>query len=1264
MPACPSEPRKGFALLITITLLAFLVLLLVSLASLTRVETRVASNNQQVAQARQNALMALNIALGELQKYTGPDQRTTVRSDMDEALVPSSASAPITVSGRWLGAYGSGAEADYSMAPTAISSAVVNASGDKSSQAKLLNWLVSGNEATAFNPSSNVGAKGNITTSPPASSHQFTPDGTVAGLSSSVSGATDTITIRDKDNAAKPARLLVGPATAGDSVADYVVAPLQEISAELPGMGSSAIPVGRYAWWVGDENAKARANLPKADATQTANAFVSSQRAAVELMDALNPSAGTTLAKAAMLDATGSDHRYDPADASLGKLVSADQFPMLSASASTALSRASKYRYHDIGIWSKSVLSDTYAGGLKKDLSALLADISPASHASPRANNDFLFKPEPGSTNHLGVPTWGQLRSFAQTTASSGGLLPRVPSMSMASDPAAYPDAPVPTNVGINPVMTYAAFGFRYIAPAGDSVGKTISLAMIPVVVLWNPYTVPIRGTDDGGNAVRYEVGVRKNARDKIELQGRPKPADPGAPYAWGPGNRLLTAGMGADVPNQYYRFTIESPPGGIPAGKSLVFTLKQSGDNYAAGGNILTNGMNDNYFVILPAFNYTVTSALGDGAYYRVAVNGAARTLPSPGGVTTPQTAWGVGSDAHWGGDGGDAASHEVYFGDYNPTGANVPQSSYPWSSAYAGRRIYQHFSAMGPPLQDTPPYGTNYSKTGYAVSSGASGLLQPDAPLATELTSMGPAFRMVVRSLFSNLPNAGASIGDTSRERWILQNNVRAFIMARKANNTIISARASSTDWPYDLMSPDDIHVSSGTGVDKPLNDTVLYEFRPADMPLLGIGQMQHANLGWLVNSPSYAIGNSNSNSSNHTSGVQADVAGGKLKTLAPQRLVKQVALDATLDPGKKIIAAYDQSWLLNRALWDGYFVSTVPHAGTGKTSVPADTNTTPVPATLPNPLLERYNVSNDAELRDADIVASKLLLNGGFNINSTSEQAWRALLGGTNRLGHDATGGLGGPAWDKVVFSRFSKPTTNGTASAWLGYKQLTEEQTARLAQNIVREIRRRGPSISLADFINRRLFTSSDTLQPEDVRLKGPIQAAIDAVTTGTEAINSIDAGSPLAFLAGTGASSYKVLDAYGKVTLDPFTAGSSTPGTPAPPYGTSGAGTPQFLTQADVLSTIGSQLSARSDTFVIRTYGEALDPVSSMSATPVVMGRAWCEATVQRLPDYVDGSLPAQTDLRAAPDSPARTTNQNFGRKYKIISFRWLASGDI
>ena len=86
-PDSQPKAKRGFALLITITLLAFLVVLLVGLAAYTRVETAVAGNTQRQAQARQNALMALNVALGELQKYAGPDQRVAGHLVVHQRLV-------------------------------------------------------------------------------------------------------------------------------------------------------------------------------------------------------------------------------------------------------------------------------------------------------------------------------------------------------------------------------------------------------------------------------------------------------------------------------------------------------------------------------------------------------------------------------------------------------------------------------------------------------------------------------------------------------------------------------------------------------------------------------------------------------------------------------------------------------------------------------------------------------------------------------------------------------------------------------------------------------------------------------------------------------------------------------------------------------------------------------------------------------------------------------------------------------------------------
>jgi hypothetical protein len=93
----------------------------------------------------------------------------------------------------------------------------------------------------------------------------------------------------------------------------------------------------------------------------------------------------------------------------------------------------------------------------------------------------------------------------------------------------------------------------------------------------------------------------------------------------------------------------------------------------------------------------------------------------------------------------------------------------------------------------------------------------------------------------------------------------------------------------------------------------------------------------------------------------------------------------------------------------------------------------------------------------------------------------------------------------------------------------------------------------------------------------------------------------------------------------------------------------------------LLGALGPVLTARSDTFRIRAYGDVLNPVSGSTTSEA---RAWCEAIVQRLPDYVDDSMPAATDLTAAPASSAKITNQTFGRRFKIVSFQWLSANDI
>ena len=205
--------QGGFALLITVTLLAFLVLLVVSLATLTRVETQVASSNRQLAQARQNALLGMQIALGQLQKYAGVDNRVTARADLLGAGVQNP-----WFTGVW--------DADTA-SPNAMT------------------WLVSGNETTplAVNQSTSL----NRTSA--------SPD--VALTSAASPGQVRLV----GPGSARMSDLVQGGSTIITNGA--VVVPAVAIQGAAPGFatGTTAV-VGRYAWWVGDQGVKASIALP------------------------------------------------------------------------------------------------------------------------------------------------------------------------------------------------------------------------------------------------------------------------------------------------------------------------------------------------------------------------------------------------------------------------------------------------------------------------------------------------------------------------------------------------------------------------------------------------------------------------------------------------------------------------------------------------------------------------------------------------------------------------------------------------------------------------------------------------------------------------------------------------------------------------------------------------------------------------------------------------------------------------------------------
>jgi hypothetical protein len=58
-------------------------------------------------------------------------------------------------------------------------------------------------------------------------------------------------------------------------------------------------------------------------------------------------------------------------------------------------------------------------------------------------------------------------------------------------------------------------------------------------------------------------------------------------------------------------------------------------------------------------------------------------------------------------------------------------------------------------------------------------------------------------------------------------------------------------------------------------------------------------------------------------------------------------------------------------------------------------------------------------------------------------------------------------------------------------------------------------------------------------------------------------------------------------------------------------------------------------------------------------TGAVQGRAWLEAVVQRETAYVNSA-----DHPALPISVVSAESQTFGRRFRVVSLRWLSPTDI
>lgn len=1268
--------REGFALLVTVVLVAFLVLVLVGLATFTRVETQVATNTQSVAQARQNALLALNIAIGQLQKHTGPDQRVTATADLASAasgerlaagaparntasvngtgngLLPASASASVQSGTRhWTGVWGR-AGTNYATSAKSIY--------EETPSPVLLNWLVSGNENRAFTlDTSGLVATSTADGRSAAATAPFTPGAPVNWAAAGLNPASPDSWIAGSryadleiKTAGQKAVLLVGPQTAGvatdaagDAAVDrYVVAPLMDINvpaAQVPGMGATGdVTVGRYAWWVGDEGVKAAYTLsdpfpgennPAAATQAGAEArlrLMSSARSGVELL----PGFG------------GYPDGDDTSAASLPNILTMRQAAFLDANLATTTGREQLgASFHDLAPVSLGLLTNTLSGGLRKDLTYYFEQ---SSLPAPLAGAGIIPAPwsPTWSAGNL-APKWDWLYSFYNTNPDvSSPVLPVRPETA--------------TQVGVTPIITQ----FRMLAFTDGSMVANLN----NITPAGTAFQLPVRCN------VAFVLANPYNATLEI----------PANAYEFVLANTASASGN--------YPSPVPTLPNEMPGGLVIGVTPTSHLYNQSAGHHVLLRAVNDtSNKSTLDTVRFTVPAlSIPPGETVTLSVDGSSTVA---GSITPPA----IGSE-----DAVPLVADDISTGHYFTSKATLdfttlgtpppaPAAGQPRTIAlmYVHHQVFVTVTLRqvgnGAVLQQWRDFA--FSKTQETTGTGDDVFgnfhIKFMPPARRNMDSSGSA-NVFHYALFAEArPFADLNLRAKTLDHTALDLQGRLWTGPSYAGGINRNGFQSLKGGFTENLSPASWAEDFDTGMRaSAAAKGVFFDFPRRDSanqpPVLSLAHLQHASLtadDWHADTsinyqPAYAFGNSYSN---------PFVTRGQAVQTRPRGYYKAPTAN---------VRYFDMSYLLNTALWDGYFFSGIPQ--TGADALPRN---------------GRYALDADASAASARAAysAEHLYVKGAFNVNSTSKAAWVALLSGLNerRVNADATNG--GVPFPRTLWQTEASAPASGTGdSAYAGYRRLTAAQIDLLATEIVKRVRARGPFVSLSHFVNRSLVAANGNYNPDvndaekgsgDLAvpspvpmgrgLSGPLQAAIDASATGLNLFPNIGPrlvggkledrvggeGDRLLFAGEMLSSSSqkpdlnnnnpvyfadKMVDAP---NLDPFI--DSTGAAPGP-QGRTSTGIPDWLMQGDVLQAVGSALSARSDTFVIRTYGEVVNP-----AIPGEPGaRVWCEAVVQRTPDYVkpaaDAATVAEFGTITDPD------NRLFGRKYKIVSFRWLGPDDI
>ncbi len=997
---------------------------------------------------------------------------------------------------------------------------------------------------------------------------------------------------------------LVGPGSVG--AGENRVA-LQVHLAPVPVTGAGT--PGHCAWWVAGENQKARLPQPWQPEDDTAarwSVYAKSHAVADPQPFRLDP----------LLESP------EPAQR-VATLAGAD---LLEPAGGGARSRQF---FHDLTAVSVGLLTNTATGGWRKDLSHLtenwdrqpagrlaLFRLSPGrdiqfsrpSTASPVAAGSMLYPwaAYRGGQNipiyqHGPVTSWANLADYAtaykRITAAASGRN-RMANWSVAIDNAANSFGFL-HKVRVLPVVARMQWVFSHTAgPAATTDKLEPRLLLTPVITMWNPYSVELTGPP-----VSFSIPKPLPAALRYTINGVTNPA-----------YNALTAGARSNTPTLSTVSTLNYQ---IAAG----FTLKP-GETRVFSPASTTPVPPEAMIDLRPGYR-----AKG-GHYFRV-LNSAGMPMAAPRGAT-------IKADARFDTIYDDFAASNVGTGvgiylDMLVGGERHLVYRMVYTAAVAGT-IYKPLTQMAEATLSqcqTNPVPFLSTIFGARMASrthlAAKGFVQ-SCPLVN-YTAMGRKDQEEA--------TIGRHYGGTGHP--VNSPFDYSFVKHAPAGDSLLPNSDDATGRGY---------IVTGFNRADGLSRCVIAELPVR--PLASLGELQNWDLRYENPIPPFAfnlVGNSDAT------------------PLLPADAVVNRA-DASLAENLQ----YDDSFCANHLLFDDWFFSSIapdPNhfgaAGRNAQQAFADflTGTAPLANRAYRPLAaDRAAAAADpaattrlynAHVKPVDswlTIASRLEVEGMFNVNSTSVTAWRALLGHARgqRVPHVREAGtswsldLSGPS--DHVLGRFTiagdseagTPGSSGDfpeATEFAGYRTVDDDLVDELAEEVVEQVRARGPFLSLAEFVNRQLSSG-------ELALAGTIQAALNQLAQHS-------ATNPFAAIEALSTTAVAVPERPAEAEYQ----------FPAAAAGKSAYGLPGWTRQADVLRPLAPILSARDDTFTIRAYGDARDGAGRITA------RAVAEAVVRRTRDFVD-----PRDAADAVTGPTRPPNRAFGRHFELVSFRWLAPEEV